>query len=57
MKTPYLQIALDNVSLEDAFRTLSGGLGQAGRYHRSGHNADPHGGHARRADPPGLFPG
>ena len=28
MKTPYLQIALDNVSLEDAFRTLSGGLGQ-----------------------------
>lgn len=28
MKTPYLQIALDNTSLEDAFHTLSGGLGQ-----------------------------
>lgn len=27
MKAPYLQIALDNESLEDAFRTLQGGLG------------------------------
>lgn len=28
MKKPYLQIALDNESLEDAFRTLQGGLAQ-----------------------------
>ena len=27
MKAPYLQIALDNESLEDAFHTLRGGLG------------------------------
>ena len=27
MKVPYLQIALDNSSLEDAFATLKGGLG------------------------------
>lgn len=27
MKAPYLQIALDNTSLEDAFSTLKGGLG------------------------------
>ena len=29
MKAPYLQIALDNESLEDAFHTLRGGLGSA----------------------------